>query len=179
MVRDGLTLIFIIVLMFRLDAGLDLVLLAVASHNRHNCRLLPQLYAQDVSDHENTAVPFGCFCGGESLGMQSDSSFSSREGTAESISRIGTNRIYARNFREIRTNVLFNRSFDILGNLSVAFVTWMGGMAVLRRRHQFGVLYAFITYIRMFFQPINNDYPAVEYAAIRYRIGQPDLGHLC
>ena len=60
------------------------------------------------------------------------------------------------NLREIRTNVLFNRSFDILGNLSIAFVTWIGGMAVLHDDIQFGVLYAFITYIRMFFQPINT-----------------------
>jgi ATP-binding cassette subfamily B multidrug efflux pump len=58
--------------------------------------------------------------------------------------------------REIRTNVLFNRTFDILGNLAMAFVVWVGGIAVLNRSMDFGVLYAFITYIRMFFQPINT-----------------------
>ncbi|GAE07056.1 ABC transporter, ATP-binding protein [Paenibacillus sp. JCM 10914] len=60
------------------------------------------------------------------------------------------------NIREIRTNVLFNRSYEILNNLAIAFVTWLGGRAVLGTDLEFGVLYAFITYIRMFFQPINT-----------------------
>jgi ATP-binding cassette subfamily B protein len=60
------------------------------------------------------------------------------------------------NIREIRTNVVFGRTFDILSNLSIAFVTWIGGNAVLGQNLEFGVLYAFITYIRQFFQPINT-----------------------
>lgn len=60
------------------------------------------------------------------------------------------------NLREVRATVLFNRSFDLLGNLSVALVVWIGGYAVLNGRVEFGVLYAFISYIRQFFQPINQ-----------------------
>lgn len=60
------------------------------------------------------------------------------------------------NLREIRTNVLFGRTFDILSNLSIALVVWVGGNAVLNQSLAFGVLYAFITYIRQFFQPINT-----------------------
>lgn len=58
--------------------------------------------------------------------------------------------------KEVRSTVLFNRSFDILGNLTVAFVVWTGGEAVLHGRLEFGVLYAFISYVRQFFQPINS-----------------------
>jgi len=58
--------------------------------------------------------------------------------------------------KEVRSTVLFNRSFDILGNLTVAFVVWAGGEAVLKQRLEFGVLYAFISYVRQFFQPINS-----------------------
>lgn len=43
-----------------------------------------------------------------------------------------------------------------MSNLSIAFVTWVGGNAVLGQTLEFGVLYAFITYIRQFFQPING-----------------------
>src|SRR5690606_33663851 len=67
------------------------------------------------------------------------------------------NRKYLKeNLREVRTSVLFNRSFDILGNVSVALVVWIGGNAVVGDMLSFGVLYAFIAYIRQFFQPINQ-----------------------
>src|SRR5690606_14636130 len=67
------------------------------------------------------------------------------------------NRQYLKeNLREVRTSVLFNRSFDILGNVSVALVVWIGGLAVLGEALSFGILYAFISYIRQFFQPINQ-----------------------
>lgn len=56
---------------------------------------------------------------------------------------------------EYRWDVLFNRSFDLLGNLAVAFVAWLGGLAVLHHGIQLGVLYAFISYIQQFFAPIN------------------------
>ncbi|MCL5116637.1 MAG: ABC transporter ATP-binding protein/permease [Firmicutes bacterium] len=57
---------------------------------------------------------------------------------------------------EFRWDVLFNRSFDLLGNLAVAFVAWIGGRAVLHHSIQLGVLYAFISYIQQFFAPINS-----------------------
>lgn len=57
---------------------------------------------------------------------------------------------------EFRWDVLFNRSFDLLGNLAVAFVAWLGGGAVLHHTIQLGVLYAFISYIQQFFAPINS-----------------------
>lgn len=57
---------------------------------------------------------------------------------------------------EFRWDVLFNRSFDLLGNLAVAFIAWIGGRAVLHHTIQLGVLYAFISYIQQFFAPINS-----------------------
>ncbi|KHF33072.1 putative ABC transporter ATP-binding protein [Paenibacillus sp. P1XP2] len=58
--------------------------------------------------------------------------------------------------REVRANVLFNRTFDILGNLALVLVVWLGGMAVFDHAVEVGVLYAFTSYIRQFFQPINQ-----------------------
>lgn len=60
------------------------------------------------------------------------------------------------NVREIGLNVVFGRTFEILSILCISFVVWVGGNAVLDLSLKFGVLYAFITYIRQFFQPINT-----------------------
>ncbi len=60
------------------------------------------------------------------------------------------------NISEYKWSVRFNRTFNALGNLSVALMMWVGGMAVLHRTIEVGVLYAFITYIQQFFNPINS-----------------------
>lgn len=60
------------------------------------------------------------------------------------------------NIAEFRWAVLFNRSFDALGNFAVALMVWIGGMAVVHHTIELGVLYAFVSYIQQFFGPINS-----------------------
>lgn len=59
------------------------------------------------------------------------------------------------NILEYGTSVSFNRSLELLGNLAVAAMIFVGGDVVLHHGMEFGTLYAFITYIRNFFAPIN------------------------
>jgi ATP-binding cassette subfamily B protein len=56
---------------------------------------------------------------------------------------------------ENRVNLMLNNSTELLGDLGVAALVWFGGGAVIKGAVSFGVLYAFIGYIRRFFQPIN------------------------
>ncbi|AEI43051.1 ABC transporter ATP-binding protein [Paenibacillus mucilaginosus] len=155
LVRDGMTLLFIIVLMFQLDVTMTLYCLlllpliaGIAIGFRAYLRRTYQLSRTQLS----RLIAFTA----ENLsGMQLIQAFhQEKEQQTRFLER--NDGYYRANLREIRTNVLFNRSFDVLGNLSVAFVTWLGGYAVLGHSIEFGVLYAFITYIRQFFQPINN-----------------------
>ncbi|WP_426445528.1 ABC transporter ATP-binding protein [Paenibacillus sp. S-38] len=155
LVRDGMTLLFIIVLMFQLDVTMTLYCLlllpliaGIAIGFRDYLRKTYQLSRTQLS----RLIAFTA----ENLsGMQLIQAFhQEKEQQTRFLER--NDGYYRANLREIRTNVLFNRSFDVLGNLSVAFVTWLGGYAVLGHSIEFGVLYAFITYIRQFFQPINN-----------------------
>ncbi|WP_223192477.1 ABC transporter ATP-binding protein [Paenibacillus sedimenti] len=155
LVRDGMTLVFIIVLMFHLDPQLTLysmlvipLIVLIAAGFRSYMRKTYQLSRSQLSQ----LVAFAA----ENLsGMHLIQAFYQEK---EQMKRFNDRNLgyFRANIREVRTNVLFNRSFDILGNLSVAFITWLGGMAVFDKTIEFGVLYAFITYIRQFFQPINN-----------------------
>lgn len=52
--------------------------------------------------------------------------------------------------------LLFFNVTELLGDLGIAALLWYGGQSVLRGTLTFGVLYAFIGYIRRFFQPINT-----------------------
>lgn len=155
LVRDSMTLIFIIVLMYHLDPMLTLysmivipIIVLIAVGFRSYMRKTYQLSRSKLSQ-------MVAFTAENLSGMHLIQAFHQEK---EQMSRFtDKNTGYFRaNLREIRTSVLFNRSFDILGNLSIAFITWVGGIAVFDKAIEFGVLYAFITYIRQFFQPINN-----------------------
>ncbi|CAH8707346.1 ABC transporter ATP-binding protein/permease [Paenibacillus thiaminolyticus] len=155
LVRDGLSLLLVVAFMFSLDAQLALyclllfpVIFAIAAAFRS---LLRSAY-QRVRGELSRLIAFLA----ENLaGMSLIQAFHQEKDQTDQFTR--RNRSYLReNLREVRTSILFNRSFDMLGNLSVAFVVWLGGMAVLDTSLEFGVLYAFINYIRQFFQPINQ-----------------------
>lgn len=59
------------------------------------------------------------------------------------------------NVRENRLNVLLNNLTELVGDLGVAALVWFGGRGVIHGAVSFGLLYAFIGYVRRFFQPIN------------------------
>ncbi|RIX53147.1 ABC transporter ATP-binding protein [Paenibacillus nanensis] len=156
--RDGLTLIFILVLMFQLDAELTLyclilvpIIAGIAIAFRSYMRTTYQMARTRLSR-------LVAFVAENLAGMNIIQVFHQQE---EQKKQFGerNNSYFRANIREIRTNVLFNRSYEVLNNLAIAFVVWIGGQAVLGVNGttlEFGVLYAFITYIRLFFQPINT-----------------------
>ncbi|MBD2865502.1 ABC transporter ATP-binding protein [Paenibacillus oceani] len=155
LMRDGMTLLFIIALMFHLDpvlAGYSMLLLPIIAGIAIGFRSYMRKIYQIARTQLSRLIAFTA----ENLaGMNLIQAFHQQKEQQQSFD--GQNKTYFKaNVREVQTNVFFNRSFDILGNMSVAFIVWIGGMAVFERTMEFGVLYAFITYIRQFFQPINS-----------------------
>lgn len=57
---------------------------------------------------------------------------------------------------EIKVFAVFRPFIDLLYYLALALLIWYGGGSVLRGNIEFGVLYAFVSYVQMFFQPIND-----------------------
>jgi len=154
-VRDGMSLIMIIGFMFYLDAEMALycmVLIPIIALIAWAFRkALRSAYQRSRSQLSRTIA----FVAENLAGMSLIQAFHQEKEQTEAFTQ--HNRQYLKEtMREVRTTVLFNRSFEILGNVSVALVVWIGGIAVLHESLSFGVLYAFISYIRQFFQPINQ-----------------------
>lgn len=152
--RDGLALIFILVMMFQLDGTLGmycLLLLPLIAVIAVSFRSFMRKTYQMARTRLSRLVAFVA----ENLaGMNLIQVFHRQKAQTEQFKE--RNEAYFKaNVREIRTHVLFNRSFELLSNLTIAFITWVGGKAVLGHALEFGVLYAFIAYIRQFFQPVN------------------------
>lgn len=155
LVRDGLSLILVIVFMFALDVRLALyclilfpIITGIAVAFRKHLR---SCYQQARSLLSRLIA----FTAENLSGMSLIQSFHQEQEQEDRFTSRNTSYLKA-NLREVRASVLFNRSFDVLGNLAVAFVVWLGGFAVLDQQIEFGVLYAFTSYIRQFFQPINQ-----------------------
>ena len=66
------------------------------------------------------------------------------------------NELLVANNKEIFIFAVFRPSMEILRSLGIAIIIWYGGGQVLKQNIQFGVLFAFINYIKLFFQPIND-----------------------
>ncbi|MFB5674251.1 ABC transporter ATP-binding protein [Paenibacillus terreus] len=155
LIRDGMMLVLIIYFMFRLDpmlAWYALLILPVVGIIAVSFRTYLRRTYQQARSRLSRLIAFTA----ENLaGMFLIQAFRQEK---EQIRRFDEqNRDYlAANIKQVRSNVLFNRTFDILGNAALALIVWLGGKAVLDGAIQFGVLYAFISYIRQFFQPINQ-----------------------
>ncbi|MCL6454913.1 MAG: ABC transporter ATP-binding protein/permease [Alicyclobacillus sp.] len=154
MVRDGLSVLMTIVAMFELDwriASYAMVLIPILfgismAFRKH----LRQAY-QVTRTRLSSIVAFLA----ENLaGIRITQIFHQERRQARAFEVLNSAHRQA-NVWNYQVSVLFNRTFELLGNLAVAAVVWVGGSAVLRHAILFGTLYAFITYIRQFFQPIN------------------------
>ncbi len=63
---------------------------------------------------------------------------------------------YRASFRELRIFAVFRPFIDLVYFMALALLIWYGGGNVIQGLIPFGVLYAFIQYIEMFFRPIND-----------------------
>jgi ATP-binding cassette subfamily B multidrug efflux pump len=154
LIRDGMTLVFILVFMFRLDVKLALLSMILLPVIAFIAVVFRSWLRQTYQAARTQLSRLIAFLAENLAGMSLIQAFNQEEVQFKQFEE-RNQRYWKANMKEIRANVLFNRSFDILGNVSVALVTWVGGMAVFHRELEFGVLYAFISYIRQFFQPIN------------------------
>lgn len=72
-------------------------------------------------------------------------------------------------FREIILNSLGRPIVEVVNNLAISALVWVCARDILSGLFEYGILYAFITYIREFFQPINeiaDKYTGLQSAAI-------------
>ncbi|SIS58142.1 ABC transporter ATP-binding protein [Alicyclobacillus vulcanalis] len=154
MIRDGLSIIMILIAMFRLDVRMGLfslvlvpIIFAVAAGFRGALR-------RRYQRTRTLLASLVAFLAENLAGMRITQLFRQEARQSEKFRQLAGEHRDA-NIREYLTSVWFNRTFEMLGNLSVAAVVYLGGTAVVHGAIPFGTLYAFIRYIQQFFQPIN------------------------
>ncbi len=155
LLRDGLSLVMIVFAMFQLDAriaaycmGLIPLLFLISVLFRKRLRNAYQTTRTRLSN-------IMAFLAENLAGIRIIQIFHQERRQARRFAEVNDSHRTA-SIREYRISVMFNRTFEMLGNIAVAAMVWVGGGAVLHGAIAFGTLYAFISYIRQFFQPINS-----------------------
>ncbi len=153
-VRDGLSVVMVIFAMFRLNAGVAwqcMVIVPVIFIISFAFRKRLRVSYQTARTRLSSVVAFLA----ENLaGIRIIQIFNQERRQANAFLTLNDRHRQA-NVKSYMTSVMFNRSLDFLGNVSVAAIVYVGGLRVLHGAMEFGTLYAFISYIRQFFQPIN------------------------
>jgi len=65
-------------------------------------------------------------------------------------------RYYRAAYRQIRIFGIFVPLIEVMSSMSMALIVWYGGREILDDRMTIGILTAFISYMRLFFQPIRE-----------------------
>lgn len=154
LIRDGLSIVMIVFAMFRLNGRIALyamvlipIIFGVSLLFRGQMRRRYQLTRSRLSS-------LNVFLAENLAGMRIIQIFHQERRQQRAFLKLDGQHRDA-NVSEYLTSVWFNRTLELLGNVAVAAVIWIGGGAVLEHEIQFGTLYAFIRYIQQFFQPIN------------------------
>lgn len=69
------------------------------------------------------------------------------------FNKINNNYLKA-NMKQLTVFAIFRPSIDLLYSLTLSAILWFGGINVLQKQLSFGILFAFISYLTQFFQPV-------------------------
>ena len=155
LIRDGMMLVMIIFFMFQLDVTMAAYSLAVLPVIAIVAVLFRSYLRETYSQARTRLSRLVAFIAENLSGMFLIQAFHQEKEQLKQFGEQNT-KYYSANIRQVRSNVIFNRTFDILGNIALVLMVWLGGQAVLGKSLEVGVLYAFISYIRQFFGPINQ-----------------------
>lgn len=88
-------------------------------------------------------------------GMRIIQLFNKEKPNYDKFDKIGKE-YYQASMNEVVTFGLFRPLIEMVASLAIALLIWFGGAFVLNGTIKFGLLYAFINYITLLFQPIND-----------------------
>ncbi|NLN97684.1 MAG: ABC transporter ATP-binding protein [Eubacteriaceae bacterium] len=151
--RDGVTLIGIVVMMFIMNVRLTLYVLALlpligfSSYMFRKVIRVVLLKERAIISKINTLLS-------ENLSGMSTIQVFNREGRVYKEFDTENKANYKIGLQDVKITSLFRPGIELLKALGIAMLIFTGGRHYLSGLVSFGILYAFIDYIQRFFQPI-------------------------
>jgi ATP-binding cassette subfamily B multidrug efflux pump len=155
LLKDFAILFGTLVIMFQLNVKLTLVILSIMPF----VVLLTVVFRKRIRKvYRNIRVTLAKINSAISeniSGMRIIQMFSREKQNFDKFNETGKE-YYKAAMSEVVTFGLFRPVIEMLASFAIALLVWFGGVDVLEGVLTFGVLYAFVNYIALFFQPIND-----------------------
>jgi len=154
LVKEVLLLLAIFLVMWQMSPLLTGVCLAVMPL----LFLVTQLYRRLVREARRNVrlwlSRLNAFLGENLAGMQVIQAFVREAQQQKAFDEIN-DAYYRAGMRIMTVNSVFQPVIVLLGNLALALLLWIGGVAALDDQVTFGVVFAFTQYVRQFFAPLS------------------------
>lgn len=155
LLKDFAILFGTIIIMFRLNVRLTLIILSTMPF----IILLTVFFRIRIRKvYRNVRIALAkinSYISENISGMRIIQLFSKEKTSFDEFDKTGKE-YYKAAMNEVITFGLFRPVIEMLASLTIALLVWFGGINVLENTLQFGVLYAFVNYITLLFQPIND-----------------------
>ena len=155
LLKDFAVLIGTLIIMFRLNASLTLVTLSIMPV----VVVLTVIFRLKIRTvYRNVRVALAKINSAVSeniSGMRIIQMFSREKQNFARFNETGKE-YYKAAMSEVVTFGLFRPIIEMLSSFAIALLIWFGGANVLEGTLQFGILYAFVNYVALLFQPIND-----------------------
>ena len=153
--KDVFMLIGIIVIMFRIHVMLALISLVTLPIILITTVIF-RIYARNAYRMVRTQLSkINAFLSEHISGMKIIQIFHQEKNKQEEFDAANTGYYHAA-LREMKIFAIFRPVIEFLFSIALSLILWYGGGQYIRGVLEFGVLYAFISYVEMFFQPIND-----------------------
>ncbi|MBM7614856.1 ABC transporter ATP-binding protein [Alkaliphilus hydrothermalis] len=153
--KDVFLLLGIIVIMLRLNVKLALISLLVLPLILISAAIFRRYIREAYREVRVKLASINSFLNENFTGMKTIHTFKREKQQFEKFDQ-SNNELLKANQREILVFAIFRPFMEVLRSLGISLIIWYGGGQVLQQTIEFGVLFAFINYIKQFFQPINN-----------------------
>ena len=155
LLKDIAILVGVVVIMFRLNVTMTLVSLAIMPAVIVLSVFFRRRIRKVYRNVRTSLAKINSAISENISGMRVIQIFNREKENFERFGRIG-HEYYRAVMSEIITFGMFRPAVEMMSYIALSLLIWFGGLEVLQGTLQFGVLYAFVNYISMFFQPIND-----------------------
>jgi len=153
--KDVFLLIGIVIIMLRLNVKLALISLLVLPLILISAAIFRKYIREAYREVRVKLASINSFLNENFTGMKTIHTFKREKQQFDKFDK-SNNELLKANQREILVFAIFRPFMEILRSFGISLIIWYGGGQVLQQTIEFGVLFAFINYIKLFFQPINN-----------------------
>lgn len=165
--RDSIMLIGIIIMMFILDVQLAFVSIASIPIIIIITTIYRIAARKNFIKMKGMLAKINGFLAENISGMKLVQIFHREKEKHEELREIDK-KYFATSLREVVLNSFSRPIVDIINNLTIALIIWLCAGRIINAALEIGTLYAFITYIRQFFDPISEI--AEKYTSIQSAI---------